>query len=326
MTVGQTTTSTFPLQQLAVPAIQPWAPISDPKVIGAGAWSATSAACWYYGRGLTDALKIPIGLVSSNWGGTIIQSWASNETNTACGITEGSANSTLPAGAKNEALSFVTPGFEERVAAGPDPNHGYGVLYNAMIAPFALGPMTLSSMIWFQGESNNGQDALYECMQPAMIEQWRNDFDNAAAFFGFVVMEPWIGGPAPDFRLAQLAALTLPYVGYGTATDAGDPTGPDGSIHACTTHTHTAHTRIPAGRPASLASHPPLPCPQPRTAPQQEAHRWAPRSRGALAAVRHHEALEEPLAPQGRRLGEWRHGVRHRDLQRPALRLDARRG
>ena len=35
--------------------------------------------------------------------------------------------------------------------AGPDPNHGYGVLYNAMIAPFALGPMSLSSMIWFQG-------------------------------------------------------------------------------------------------------------------------------------------------------------------------------
>ena len=231
ITVGQTTTSTFPLQQLAVPAIAPWASAADPKVIGMGAWSATSAACWFYGRNLQDKLKIPIGLIGSNWGGTIIQSWANNATNAACGITEGSANATLPAGARNSAMDFVSPGFEERVRAGPDPNHGYGVLYNAMIAPFALGPMSLSSMIWFQGESNNGQDALYECMQPGMINQWRKDFDNAAAFFGFVEMEPWIGGPTPDFRPAQLAALALPYVGYGTAADCGDPTGPDGSIH-----------------------------------------------------------------------------------------------
>ena len=82
-----------------------------------------------------------------------------------------------------------------------------------------------------QGESNNGQDALYECMQPGMINQWRKDFDCPTCFFGFVEMEPWIGGPAPDFRLAQLAALALPYVGYGQASDCGDPTGPDGSIH-----------------------------------------------------------------------------------------------
>lgn len=47
-------------------------------------------------------------------------------------------------------MRFAAPGYEERVRAGPDPNHGFGVLYNAMIAPFVLGPMSLSSMIWFQ--------------------------------------------------------------------------------------------------------------------------------------------------------------------------------
>ena len=133
ITVGQTTTSTFPLQQLAVPAIAPWASVANPAVIGMGAWSATSAACWFYGRNLVDNLKIPIGLIGSNWGGTIIQSWANNETNAACGIT--GPNATLPAGARNTALDFVSPGFEERVRAGPDPNHGYGVLYNAMVSP-----------------------------------------------------------------------------------------------------------------------------------------------------------------------------------------------
>ena len=184
ITVGTTTTSTVPLQQLAVPAIAPWASVADPKVIGMGAWSATSAACWFYGRNLVDTLKIPVGLIGerrrrergartllrarrarerasltvltapraagSNWGGTIIQSWANNATNAACGITEGAENSTLPASADNVSLRFAAPGFEERVRAGPDPNHGFGVLYNAMIAPFVLGPMSLSSMIWFQ--------------------------------------------------------------------------------------------------------------------------------------------------------------------------------
>jgi sialate O-acetylesterase len=151
MTVGQTTTSTFPLQQFAVPPIQLWASAADPKVIAAGAWSATSAACWFFGKGLTDELKIPIGLVSSNWGGTIIQSWSNNATNKACGISDAnppSVGSGAPAG--DSALDYVTPGFEARVAAGPDPNHGFGVLYNAMIAPLALGPMSISSMIWFR--------------------------------------------------------------------------------------------------------------------------------------------------------------------------------
>ena len=63
ITVGTTTTSTVPLQQLAVPAIAPWASVADPKVIGMGAWSATSAACWFYGRNLVDTLKIPVGLI-----------------------------------------------------------------------------------------------------------------------------------------------------------------------------------------------------------------------------------------------------------------------
>jgi len=232
VTVGQTTTSYSPLQQLAVAPIAPWGSVTNANVIAQGNWSATSATCWFYARNLADNLKIPIGMVSSNWGGTIIQSWSSNATLASCGITEGgAADAALPAGAENRAADFVSPGFEERVGAGPDPNTGFGVLYNAMIAPFALGPMTISSMIWFQGESNNGQDALYECVQPAMIQQWRTDFKAANAFFGFVEMEPWVGGPAPDFRLAQLAALSLPNVGYGQASDCGDPTGPFGSIH-----------------------------------------------------------------------------------------------
>ena len=75
MTVGDTTTSYFPLTELAVPPIQPWS-VATPETIGAGNWTATSAVCWFTGKNLADALQVPIGLIGSNWGGTIIQSCA----------------------------------------------------------------------------------------------------------------------------------------------------------------------------------------------------------------------------------------------------------
>jgi hypothetical protein len=64
-----------------------------------------------------------------------------------------------------------------------------------------------------------------------MIQSWRSYFNSPNAFFGFVELEPWIGGPPPAFRTAQLASLSLPNVGYAIGTDIGDPLGPFGSVH-----------------------------------------------------------------------------------------------
>lgn len=102
-----------------------------------------------------------------------------------------------------------------------------------MIHPFTVGPTSLKSVIWFQGESNANNATRYACTQPAMIASWRDYFKNPAAFFGFVELEPWLGmGPSlAAFRTAQLAALRLPNVGYAIATDIGDPLGPFGSVH-----------------------------------------------------------------------------------------------
>ncbi len=120
MTVGEFTTSYSPLPQLAVPPLLPWS-VASAATIGLGNWSATSAVCWFYGRYLTDTLKVPVGLVSSNWGGTIIQSWMSNTTNAECKAGSAPTEEVMQA-----PLAFAHPDYN--AGAGPNPNTGFGVL------------------------------------------------------------------------------------------------------------------------------------------------------------------------------------------------------
>lgn len=199
-TVGQKTKSNAPLTQLAT-IEEPWARASNAS-LGGAAWDTFSAVCWLFGRDIHDALgaTVPIGLVSNNWGGTPVQSWASAKGLEACN--GGKAN------------------------AGGD-------LYNAMIAPYIVGPMAFRAATWYQGEANVGQAAFYACQFPAMITDWRNGLQDPGLWFGFVQIAGWNYGngshslAAGDLRQAQLAALALPNVGMSTAIDTGD----FGNIH-----------------------------------------------------------------------------------------------
>ena len=83
MTVGQTSTSYQPLQELAMEPTLPWS-VANSASIGVGNWTATSAVCWFYAKDLYNALGVPVGIISSNWGGTIIESWSDNATNAKC--------------------------------------------------------------------------------------------------------------------------------------------------------------------------------------------------------------------------------------------------
>jgi len=104
-------------------------------------------------------------------------------------------------------------------------------LWNAMIVPFL--PQAIAGALWYQGESNVGQTSLYACAFPAMISDWRSQFKSEFPFY-FVQLAPWIGGPGTavaELRQSQLAALTLPKVGFMSAVDLGDATSPFGDIH-----------------------------------------------------------------------------------------------
>ncbi len=102
------------------------------------------------------------------------------------------------------------------------------VLYNAMLYP--LRRYSVQGAIWYQGESNAGNAALYRKQLPAMVENWRRVFDNEKLAFYAVQLAPFNKiNPQPEdtgwarLREAQLQAMTLTKdCGLAVITDVGD--------------------------------------------------------------------------------------------------------
>eukprot|EP00040_Diaphanoeca_grandis_P043546 m.9603 g.9603 ORF g.9603 m.9603 type:complete len:763 (+) comp7821_c0_seq1:110-2398(+) len=142
----------------AVPPTAPWMLAKDAAL--AGKLDVFSAACYYFGEGLTDQLKSasmvvpPIGLINTAIGGSMIEEWVTNEVAATC--------------------------FGADVATH---NHE---LWDVNIRPFLQ--MTMKGFLFYQGENNCGtlhgnsfNKAGYGCLMPAMIKLWRDEFSQAGA-------------------------------------------------------------------------------------------------------------------------------------------------
>jgi len=223
-TVGQGTTSKVPLPDLAT-ILQSWS-VANPKTVGGPDWQYFSALCWLFGRELYDKFRVPIGLVSSNWGGTIVEAWSSPDALSKCPRMQ-TENSSQP-------ISSHLP-FNVIRAPDVDPNEP-SVLWNAMVVPYLN--MAIRGAIWYQGESNALLPKRYACTFPAMIQDWRAKWGQTAQqyVFLFVQLAAYTQAAPPEpllaeTRAAQAEALKLPYVGMGTAVDLGDISSPYGNIH-----------------------------------------------------------------------------------------------
>jgi len=204
-TVGQSSQSDVPLPELNTTE-QLWS-VASATSVGAGDWSEFSAVCWFTYRNVFNALAysgdiVPQGLVSNNWGGTPIEHWSSPDALAKC-IT----------------LKNVTD----------------SVLWNAMIHPYTVGPMSFKTAIWYQGESNVGEAAYYACQFPAMIVDWRAKLPGLNTF-GFVQIAGWTGYSntyaTGDLRQSMLQPLhLLPNVALSTAIDLVWPTTDPSNIH-----------------------------------------------------------------------------------------------
>ena len=152
-----------------------------------------------FGADLQKSLKVPVGLISSNLGGTTAERWMSKE-----------------------ALASH-PGLQ-----GISSPQGANDLYNAMIAP--LAPYGVRGAIWYQGESNADRAIQYRTLLPAMIRSWRETFGQGdlpfyqvqLAPFTMILPEPGESNWA-ELREAQVyTTLVSPNTGIAVITDLGD--------------------------------------------------------------------------------------------------------
>lgn len=113
--------------------------------------------------------------------------------------------------------------------APPAPNaNRWSMLYNGMIHP--VQPYGIKGFLWYQGESNVSRAYQYRKSFPAMIEDWRYQWDLDLPFY-YVQIAPWTGyadEAAAELREAQLLTLDTRRTGMVVTTDI---TGDLNDIH-----------------------------------------------------------------------------------------------
>ncbi len=169
-----------------------------------------SLIAYFFGEKLNAALKVPVGLIHSSWGGTPADVWTPKEAMMADPVLAEFA-------AKRDQNTW-----------GPN---APGVLYNTMIAPVI--PYRIAGLIWNQGEENVGQsrgDEVYARLFAAMVKSWREKWGRDFPVL-YVQIPPYrydAGNPkafrAAVLRDAQRRALAeIPESYMVVASDVAEP-------------------------------------------------------------------------------------------------------
>jgi sialate O-acetylesterase len=203
---------------------------ATPMRQGKGQWSVCSpltvpdysAVAYFFARDLYQQLRIPIGLVVSSIGASTAQAWTSRDTLAAAPVLHSKYLYPYDTSARSKELLDATVTFDK--VARPT------LLYNSMIYP--LRELSLKGILWYQGESNRTDGALYTRLLSAMIRNWRNLFQQGDLPFYFVQVAPynWQEDNPTAFEYAELreaqAAVRqqVPNTEMVVTMDIADPT------------------------------------------------------------------------------------------------------
>lgn len=165
-----------------------------------------SATAYFFARSLTRSLNVPVGIVSTSWGGSKIEAWM-------------------------DPASLTDLGYDTaRINADPktDARNRCGLIYNGLIAPIAR--FAARGFVWYQGEANRRNPAHYARLMERLAAYWRtqwNDAQNRMPFL-YVQIAPYdyknaAGTDAALLVEAQSDALELiPNSAMVSTTDLGD--------------------------------------------------------------------------------------------------------
>lgn len=163
-----------------------------------------SAVLYFFGRELHRELKVPVGLISSAWGGTPIEIWMDADR------------------VAGDRLLHQNAALLEPVPWGPIKP---GSAYNAMIHP--LIPFRIKGALWYQGEANVGIPGYYAHALKNLVESWRASWGYNLSFY-YVQIAPWSGYETDNvngaiLRDQQRKALDITeQTGMVVVSDIGD--------------------------------------------------------------------------------------------------------
>lgn len=174
-----------------------------------------SAVGYFFGRKLHDELRVPIGLVGSNWGGTRIEPWTS--------LAGFQSVPELKEIARSVSTRESKAKEQEVAVKRTDPS----AIFNAMVHP--LAPFAMRGAIWYQGESNGNEGESYYHKKRALVNGWRELFNPDLGFY-WVQLANWktpnedpAGGDGwARIREAQRKALSIPHTGMAVTIDIGE--------------------------------------------------------------------------------------------------------
>ena len=214
-----------------------------------------SAVGYFFGRDLFKHLHIPIGIIDSSYGGTIIQSWtpmsALQRTPALHGELQwftsaaqqyhqqlqqyqrkmaawsAAVRRARGAGQATPARPHIKRPQNPFTLSRPSPDMAPVSIFNAMIHP--LIPYAIRGMVWDQGENNAWvNDPIYGTRLAAMIKAWRRDWATPTAPFLIVQIAPYFHYPKPTVGVPLVwqgdenAVRTLPDVGMLGSMDIGN--------------------------------------------------------------------------------------------------------
>jgi sialate O-acetylesterase len=175
----------------------------------------------FFAMNLLHDLKIPVGILSSSWGGCRIEPWIPLESFERI---KGNAD-----GARAELDEAQIQDLAKRVWDMDAP----GLMYNAMVHPFA--GFAMRGAIWYQGESNVGDaywyqkrpysgDGFYDQKMGALIGGWRKAWNIGDFPFYFVQLAPYrkyTGEPLGRmWEIQAEIARSVVNTGMASATDS----------------------------------------------------------------------------------------------------------
>ncbi len=179
------------------------------KMINEESLAPISAIGYFFAKELFENIETPVGIISSSWGGTPIESWTPE-------------------------IGYIDSPLAETMVNGKINNIKVGERYQKMIAPMA--PYALKGFLWYQGEQNliNGDRELYAKKQELLIQAWRSAWNDEKLPFYYVQLAPYAYSQRrkdlspktweelPYFWEVQTSCMTIPYTGMVVTTDLVD--------------------------------------------------------------------------------------------------------